>query len=144
MRMPPISPVAIIGLPLAAMLLCTGGAHARQGAARLAQGAPDAVMAPVLVDIVPASAPAGEAYPLTVTIRGSGFLPTGNLVEFGPLKIPDVPAAESGRISCAIPKAMPSRGEVPPLVLLPGEYRVTVTTGAGTSNALIFTLTRGP
>jgi hypothetical protein len=99
---------------------------------------------PELNEIVPASGPAGEAYPVEVTVRGTGFMPTGNVVEFGPVKIADAPSSEPGRITFSIPKSIPSGGEVPPRVLTPGEYRVTVTTKAGTSNALIFTLTRTP
>jgi hypothetical protein len=99
---------------------------------------------PTLIDIVPASGPAGEAYPLQATIRGTGFLPSGNVVEFGPVKIPDLPSASGVRITFPVPKLVPSRGEVPPMVLPEGDYRVTVTTSAGTSNALTFRLTRGP
>jgi hypothetical protein len=98
---------------------------------------------PQLIEIVPASGPAGAAYPLQATIRGTGFAPAGNVVEFGPLRIPDLPS-DGTRITFHVPKAMPSRGEVPPLILTPGEYRVTVTTPSGTSNALTFTLTRSP
>jgi hypothetical protein len=100
--------------------------------------------APRLTEIVPASGPAGPAYILQVTIRGVGFAPAGNVVEFGPLKIPDLRSADGTRITFDVPKEAPSRGEVPPMVLTPGEYRVTVTTPEGTSNALNFTLTRGP
>jgi hypothetical protein len=99
---------------------------------------------PTLIDIVPASGPTGEAYPLRATIRGTGFLPAGNVVEFGPVKIPDLPSAGGARITFSVPKLVPSRGEVPPMVLPEGDYRVTVTTSAGTSNALTFRLTRGP
>jgi len=106
---------------------------------RLAQVNP-----PQLIEIVPPSGPAGPAYPLQATIRGTGFTPTGNTVEFGPVKIPDLPSADGTRIALQIPKLVPSRGEVPPMVLPAGAYRVTVTTAAGTSNALTFTLTRGP
>ena len=99
---------------------------------------------PELTDIIPAPGPAGQAYPLQATIRGTGFMPTGNIVEFGPVKIPDLASPEGTRITFFIPKIIPSRSEVPPLVLPPNEYRVTVTTGAGTSNALIFALPRAP
>jgi len=100
--------------------------------------------APHLIDIVPAWGPAGEAYPLRITIRGTSFMPTGNIIKFGPVKIPDVPSSEAGRITIFIPKSLPSKSEVPPLDLPPGEYPVTVTNTGGTSNALTFTLTAGP
>jgi hypothetical protein len=99
---------------------------------------------PQLREIVPPSAPAGEAYPLTMTIRGSGFTATGNVVDIGPVKLRDVPSTDAGRITVMVPKSLPSKGEVPPLVLPAGEYPVTVTTAAGTSNALTLRLTRGP
>ena len=98
---------------------------------------------PELIDIVPASGPAGEAYPIEATIRGTGFLPAGNVVEFGPVKIPDLPSTGGVRITFSVPKLAPSKGEVPPMVLTEGEYRVTVTTPSGASNALMFRLTRG-
>jgi hypothetical protein len=99
-----------------------------------------------LIDIVPASGPAGGAYPLRATVRGTGFMPTGNVVAFGPVRIPDLPSSEASRITFAVPKSVASRGrgDVPPAVLPPGEYRVTVTTSTGTSNELIFQLTRAP
>jgi hypothetical protein len=112
---------------------------AAPGQVSLAQAQP-----PELIDIVPASGPAWEAYPLQATIRGTGFLPAGNVVEFGPVKIPDLPSAGGVRITFYIPKLVPGGGEVPPMVLTEGDYRVTVTTSSGMSNALIFRLTRGP
>jgi hypothetical protein len=119
-------------LPVALVLAASTGGS-------LAQAKP-----PELIEIIPASGPAGQAYPLRATIRGTGFMSAGNIVEFGRLKIPDVPSTEAGRISIFIPKIIPRRSEVPPLVFPPGEYRVTVTTTAGTSNALVFTLTPEP
>ncbi len=70
-------------------------------------------------------------------------MPTGNIVEFGPVELRNVPAAEPGAITFYIPKSVPSRGEAQPAVLTPGPYEVRVTTGSGTSNPLTFTLTRG-
>jgi hypothetical protein len=99
---------------------------------------------PELIEIVPASGPAGAAYPLQATIRGTGFQPAGNVIDFGPVRISGLPSTEPGRIRFSIPKDKPTGGEVPPMVLPPGQYRVTLTTTAGTSNALIFTLTSGP
>ena len=99
---------------------------------------------PTLTEIVPASGPAGPAYPLHVTIRGTGFMPTGNVVRFGPVTIPNVSSPDGSRIMFYAPKAMPSRGEVPPAALTPGDYPVAVTNSAGTSNALSFRLTHGP
>jgi hypothetical protein len=97
---------------------------------------------PVLTGIVPSSGAAGMAYPIRASLQGSNFMPTGNVVKFGPVEIPDRPSAAQGRITFDVPKVVPSRGEAPPAVLSPGPYKVTVTTSAGTSNALTFTLTR--
>ena len=99
---------------------------------------------PTLTEIVPASGRAGPAYPLPVTIRGTGFMPAGNVVRFGPVTLPAVSSPDGSRIMFYAPKAMPSRGEVPPAGLTPGDYPVTVTNSAGTSNALSFRLTHGP
>ncbi|HVH76540.1 MAG TPA: hypothetical protein VM755_16610 [Stellaceae bacterium] len=112
----------------------------------VAAGDPSHVQAatpPHLTDIVPASGPAGIAYPIRATIHGTGFMPKGNVVEFGPAKIEDVAGTAGGSLTFGVPKSLPSRGEVPPAVLPAGRYRVRVRTPSGTSNALIFTLTRG-
>ena len=104
-----------------------------------------AFAAPVIADIVPASGPAEPAYPIQATIRGSGFTPTGNVVNFGPVRLRALSSSDGGTtITFGVPKQMSSGGEVPPMVLLPGEYPVTVTNADGTSNAVTFTLTRTP
>jgi hypothetical protein len=99
---------------------------------------------PELIKIIPESGHAGQAYPLQATIRGTGFMLAGNVVEFGPLKITNVPSIANDQIRISIPKIIPSQGEVPPIVLPPGKYRVTIATTAGTSNPLVFTLTPEP
>jgi hypothetical protein len=99
--------------------------------------------APHLIEMVPGRSSVYEAY-TQVTIRGTGFMPTGNIVQFGPTHVTDLPSASGNEITFVVPKSLPSRGEIPPPVLPPGEYDVRVTTPAGTSNALIFTLTPGP
>ena len=104
-----------------------------------------AFAAPVITDIVPASGPAGPAYPIQATIRGTGFTPTGNVVNFGPVRLRELPSSDGGTtITFGVPKQMRSGGEVPPIVLPTGEYLVTVTNADGTSNAVTFTLTRTP
>jgi len=69
-------------------------------------------------------------------------MPTGNTVTFGPVRISDLPSPDGRHITFFVPKEVPSRGEVPPMVLLYGGYAVTVTTQAGTRRAVQFTLTR--
>jgi hypothetical protein len=99
---------------------------------------------PELIDILPASGPTGASYPLQATIRGTGFMPAGNVVEFGPVTIRDLPSVDGLRITFHVPKLIQSKSEVPPMVLTEGSYRVTVTTASGRSNSLLFRLTRSP
>ena len=100
--------------------------------------------APVITDIVPTSGPVGPDYPIQATIRGQGFTPTGNVVNFGPVRLRELPSIDGTAITIGVPKQISSGGEVPPLVLLPGEYPVTVTNADGTSNPVTFTLTGSP
>jgi len=109
----------------------------------LASLCPAQARPPHLIQIMPASGPAGAAYPLRATIGGTRFVPIGNLVQFGPVRIADVASTDGMHLTFAVPKTVPSRGEAPPMVLGPGRYGVTVTTASGRSNALWFTLTRG-
>ncbi len=98
---------------------------------------------PTIDRLEPASGWAGEAYPITVTIYGSRFTASDNIVTFGSLEIADRPSSNSGtQIVFAVPKMFPSRSEVPPMVLQPGEYEVRVTNANGTSEPAVFTLTR--
>ncbi len=83
------------------------------------------------------------AYPIEVTVHGLRFASTDNVVTFGNVAIPNLPSSDGGtRITFFVPKETQSRGEVPPFVLQPGEYPVTVTTPNGVSNAAVFVLTR--
>lgn len=123
--------------PAVALLFGVGACVAPRGGA--VASAP-----PEIIAMTPSSGPAGTAYPLKVTIIGRGFEPTGNTVTFGPIELMDLPSSDSQHLVFQAPKTVPSRGEVPPLVLPPGEYAVTVTTGAGTSRAMLFILTSRP
>jgi len=128
--------LSLIVLP--AMVQVSAAATSRGGAPTAPSNPPE------LTEIVPSSGPAGVAYPVHAIIRGTRFMATGNTVQFGPVQISDLPSAGGNTIELAIPKGVPSRGEVPPRILPPGDYRVSVTTSAGTSNAVTFTMTRGP
>ena len=100
-------------------------------------------MRPVITRLEPSSGWAGTAYPIRVTIHGSGFMETGNVVVFGPVRVPDRASTDGGtRIVFSVPKQRPSTGEVPPMVLPPGEHEVKVITEHGTSEPAVFTLTR--
>ena len=98
---------------------------------------------PSIERIDPISGPAGEDYPIDLTIYGSGFSEADNVVHFGPVTISNRPSTDAGtQINVAVPKIIESSGEVPPLVLQPGEYPITVTTVHGTSERVMFRLTR--
>ena len=100
---------------------------------------------PVIDAVTPGGGPAGTAYPIEVTITGKNFADTANVVTFGPVRMRPVRSDARGtRIVFHVPKEVPSTGEVPPSPLLPGTYEVRVTTAAGTSNAVPFSLTREP
>ena len=91
----------------------------------------------------PGSGWAGQAYPITVTIYGSHFTASDNTVTFGPVEIADRPSSAGGtQIVFSVPKMFPSRSEVPPMVLQPGEYEVRVTNANGTTEPAVFALTR--
>ena len=99
---------------------------------------------PSILSLDPEMGRAGEAYPIRLTIRGKGFAEDGNIVTFGGIPSQGLPSTGNGsHITYLIPKLAPSPGEAPPMVLDPGDYEVTVTTPAGTSEPVIFTLTRG-
>lgn len=104
---------------------------------------PDAGSAPVITRLEPTSGPAGEDYPIDLTIYGSGFTEADNVVHFGSVAISNRPSTNAGtQIKVAVPKIIESSGEVPPFVLQPGEYPITVTTARGTSEPAMFRLTR--
>ena len=113
------------------------------GCSQANRGEVPAPSGPTILSLSPTEGPAGTAYPIEVTITGTGFASEGNTVTFGDISIRDLASTESGtRITFFAPKERPSTGEVPPFVLMPGEYRVTVTTPQGTSNTVKFNLTR--
>ena len=100
---------------------------------------------PVIERIEPTSGPAGTAYPIRLTIEGRFFADSTNVIHFGPVTLERLSSSNSGtRIELYAPKEQPSGGEVPPMVLQPGRYEITVSTAAGRSNAIPFTLTREP
>ncbi len=104
---------------------------------------PNAAGAPVIDRIEPTSGPAGEDYPIDLTIYGSGFTEADNVVHFGSVDVSNRPSTNAGtQIKVAVPKIIESGGEVPPFVLQPGEYPITVTTANGTSEPVMFRLTR--
>jgi hypothetical protein len=98
--------------------------------------------APSIASVDPSSGMAGTAYPVYVTLRGANFADSANVIDFGPVTMRDVRSSEHGtKIVFHAPKEIPSRSEVPPRPLEPGEYTIRVSTSAGTSNGVKFTLT---
>ncbi len=98
---------------------------------------------PIIDRIDPTSGPAGEDYPIDLTIHGSGFGEADNVVHFGSVTISNRPSTNAGtQMTVAVPKMIDSGGEVPPMVIQPGEYPITVTTEHGTSEPVTFRLTR--
>jgi hypothetical protein len=100
---------------------------------------------PVIERVTPSTGPAGSAYPIEVEIVGRNFDDSLNTVTFGAVRLTRVRSDASGtRIVFQAPKSEPATGEVPPGPLLPGAYEIRVTTAAGTSNPVTFSLTREP
>jgi hypothetical protein len=97
-----------------------------------------AASGPVIAQLDPTSGPPGT----TITIIGRGFADTGNVVRFGEIRVSGVPSTLGGtRIVFSSPTEAPSSGEVPPRPVTVGVYDVTITTPAGTSTPVQFTVT---
>ncbi|NIM52494.1 MAG: hypothetical protein GTN62_14280 [Gemmatimonadales bacterium] len=68
---------------------------------------------------------------------------TGNVVVFGPVTLEGRPSTNGGtQTTFSVPKVRPATGELPPMVLPPGEYQVIVRSARGSSKPASFTLTR--
>ena len=98
---------------------------------------------PHIESIVPASGPAGTAYPIEVVLRGTGFAAEGNTIRFGDVILHDLPSTHDGtQIVFMAPKQRVAEAESPPMTLLPGRYPVSVSTPFGTSAPVSFELVR--
>ena len=95
---------------------------------------------PVLYDVTPDSVPAGDAYPVTLMIRGEGFDSEGNVLRLGDTLADTVSSLDGTSIRWSMPKTVRSYSEVPPMVVQPGKYDLTVQTREGVSNALVVTV----
>jgi hypothetical protein len=100
---------------------------------------------PAIVQITPTAGPVGTE----VTVRGSGFAPTGNTVKFGAGYIRNLTSqggttlrftVPDGLDLCAPDTAQPCPGSYPPMT--PGDYAVAVTSRGTTSQSITFTVTR--
>jgi IPT/TIG domain len=113
---------------------------------------------PMLVSLSPSSGPTGTR----VVVRGSGFSPSGNTISFAamtldnpsempnePSVIPDL-ASTDGAITFNVPSlwrpacSYAAQGPCPfaRIPTTPGTYRMSVMNAAGTSNAVMFSVTR--
>ena len=98
---------------------------------------------PIITSLEPSSGPEGVAYPIEVTIHGSGFTSNDNIVYFLTIANKNLPSTDGGtKIVFYVPKEKPSSGEVPPMVLPYGDYEVSVVNVNGRSNVKTFTLSR--
>ena len=101
-------------------------------------------MLPVIDSLEPTSGRVGQAYPVRVTLHGHGFADSTNVVTFAGIELRNRPSTDGGTVLVfSAPKVRNLGTEAPPPVLQPGEYEITVTTAAGTSNTVTFTLTPG-
>ena len=101
---------------------------------------------------VTAIAPSGGPVGTTVTIEGSGFSPTGNVVKFGVGYLSDLTSPDGRALLFAVPEGHnmcpptelgymePCAGGVYPKVQ-PGNYAVSVVTRTETSRQVLFTVT---
>ncbi len=98
--------------------------------------------APRLTLLVPDSAQVPMRSLVEVVVRGSGFSPGpsgANDVVLGPFRAYRVPANDAGtELRFIVPDRLPDPPASGPRPLLPGNYSLTVSTAAGTSNALSF------
>jgi hypothetical protein len=105
-------------------------------------------MAPTITAIAPSAGPVGT----TVTIEGSGFSATGNIVKFGVGYLSDLTSPDGRTLLFAVPEGHnicpptelgykePCAGGVYPQVQ-PGSYAVSVVTRTATSRQILFAVT---
>jgi hypothetical protein len=109
---------------------------------------PTAPTAPAVTTIAPSGGPVGT----TVTIEGSGFSPTGNIVKFGVGYLSDLTSPDGRTLLFTVPEGHnicpptelgyqePCAGGAYPQVQ-PGSYPVSVLTRTETSRQVLFTVT---
>jgi hypothetical protein len=112
------------------------------------QTGPTALTAPTITAIAPSAGPVGT----TVTIEGSGFSPTGNIVKLGVGYLSDLTSPDGRRLRFTVPEGHnlcppselgfkePCAGGAYPRVQ-PGSYPVVVVTRTETSRQVLFTVT---
>ena len=106
------------------------------------RGTARAGAAPVLERLEPTEASLdGTDAPLMVTVRGRGFSPDQNVVHFGSIALTNVRSSDGGTVlRFSVPRTRAPGTEAPPAPVMAGEYTVRVTTAAGMSNSITFSL----
>jgi hypothetical protein len=94
---------------------------------------------PHLVRLTPSTVLSGTGAVVTVELTGDRFTATGNTVYFGSIELGPLPSNGSV-IRFTVPETIPSRGEVPPMMVQPGRYDVHVVNANGVSDSLAFIL----
>ena len=112
------------------------------------QAGPTGPAALTVTAIIPSAGPVGT----TVTIEGSGFSPTGNIVKFGAGYLSDLRSSDGRRLLFAVPEGLdicppselgynePCPGGAYPRVQ-PGNHAVSVVTRTEASRQVLFTVT---
>ena len=109
----------------------------------LTAGAQSILPMPRISSLTPTKGPIGTV----VVIKGSGFTPDSNQVNFGSGIIRNLRSYDGQTLRFAVPSYLepPCRFASPPCMIpavqtRPGEYKVSVTNRYGTSNSLVFTV----
>jgi hypothetical protein len=100
--------------------------------------------APTITSLTPVSGPVGT----TVTVTGSNFAPTGNIINFGIGALPGYSSSDGKTLQFNVPSTLSQNcattvGAACPnfIQMVNGTYNVWVTNANGTSNAKTFTVT---
>ena len=135
-----------IGLAIALGALVLGCAtHARSRGSLEQDGAlVPATSRPRLLRAEPASADLGAGAVIDVTLYGTGFTPSANVVTFSGIQMGTSVSDGGLTLRFTIPTQYPARGEVPPRSISAGTHAVTVTNQNGVSDTLSFLLRSGP
>lgn len=126
---------------LAILMGCGARGGAAAGDAAAGNANPAAISGPRVYDVTPDSVRAGEAYPAVLMIHGEGFDREGNVLRLGDVLTDTVPSGTGTSIRWDMPKSVRLGSEVPPMVIQPGRYELTVQTAEGVSNPVIVTVT---
>jgi hypothetical protein len=117
----------------------------------MAKGAPASSAAsadtvPRIDSIRPDSVIVPRGAVVEVVIRGRGFVPGPpgmNTIHFAGSRVPSVPANAAGtELRFAIPDALPSGSEAPPMPVETGAYAISVETVRGVSNPMTIRIFR--